>query len=123
MLATGGVWLGRKILWCLMHAGHAISCFMSRQMEFDADRYDTKLAGSSEFARTVARLRFLGVSRAAAMNDAYQTFQTRELPDDLAAMVLWREQVMPGDVRSKLDRSVNESTTSWATRIQLIRTA
>lgn len=113
MLAKGGVWLGRKILWCLMHAGHAISCFMSRQMEFDADSYETKLAGSSEFARTAARLRFLGVSHAAAMNDAYQTFQTLELPDDLAAMVLWREQVMPGDVRSKLDQSMNESTTRW----------
>lgn len=113
MLAKGGVWLGRKILWCLMHAGHAISCFMSRQMEFDADSYETKLAGSTEFARTAARLRFLGVSHAAAMNDAYQTFQTLELPDDLAAMVLWREQVMPGDVRSKLDQSMNESTTRW----------
>lgn len=113
MLAKGGVWLGRKILWCLMHAGHAISCFMSRQMEFDADSYEAKLAGSSEFARTAARLRFLGVSRAAAMSDAYQTFQTRELPDDLAAMVLWREQVMPGEVRTKLDQSVNESTTRW----------
>lgn len=113
MLAKGGVWLGRKVLWCLMHAGHAISCFMTRQMEFDADSYEAKLAGSSEFTRTAARLRFLGVSRAAAMNDAYQTFQTRELPDDLAAMVLWREQVMPGDVRSKLDQSVNEGTTSW----------
>lgn len=113
MLAKGGVWLGRKVLWCLMHAGHAISCFMSRQMEFDADSYEAKLAGSSEFGRTAERLRMLGVSRGAAMNDAYQTFQTRELPDDLAALVLWREQVMPGEVRSKLDQSVNESTTRW----------
>src|SRR4030095_4274354 len=28
--ARGCVWLTRRILWALMHAGHAISCFMLR---------------------------------------------------------------------------------------------
>ncbi|NIQ52510.1 MAG: peptidase M48, partial [Gammaproteobacteria bacterium] len=35
--ARGAVWLSRRVLWALMHAGHAISCFMLRQMEYDAD--------------------------------------------------------------------------------------
>lgn len=91
MLAKGGVWLGRKILWCLMNFGHAISCFMSRQMEFDADSYEAKLAGSSEFPRTAERLRLLGAAHGAAMQDAYQTYQNRELPDDLPYLVVWRD--------------------------------
>ena len=37
--ARGCVWLTRRILWGLMQAGHAISCFMLRQMEYDADTY------------------------------------------------------------------------------------
>ena len=31
-MARGCVWLSRRILWALMHAGNAISCFMLRQM-------------------------------------------------------------------------------------------
>ena len=54
MLHTGRgcVWLTRRILWALMHAGNAISCFMMRQMEFDADSYEAKVAGSDAFERT-----------------------------------------------------------------------
>jgi Zn-dependent protease with chaperone function len=113
MLAKGGVWLGRRVLWCLMHAGHAISCFMSRQMEFDADSYEAKVAGSAEFGATSRRLRELGVAHAMAMNDAHQTFQTRELPDDLNALVLWRERSMPADLRQNLEKTAQESKTAW----------
>jgi Zn-dependent protease with chaperone function len=113
MLAKGGVWVGRKVLWCLMHVGNAISCFMSQQMEFDADSYEAKVAGSTEFARTAERLRLLSVAHGAAMNDAYQTFQTKELPDDLPALVAWREQMMPAEVRENLEKQVAESKTQW----------
>ncbi|WP_395746770.1 M48 family metallopeptidase [Prosthecobacter sp.] len=113
MLAKGGVWVGRKVLWCLMHLGHAISCFMSRQMEYDADSYEAKLAGSAEFARTAARLRSLGFGHAVAMNDAYQTYQSKELPDDLPAMVLWREKNLPAEVQKEFDKHTAEAKTSW----------
>ena len=113
LLAKGGVWLGRKILWCLMYVGHAISCFMSRQMEFDADSYEAKLAGSAEFARTAGRLRALNAAHGAAMNDAYQTYQAKELPDDLPALVVWRDEIMPADVRDSLAKQTEESKTAW----------
>jgi Zn-dependent protease with chaperone function len=113
LLAKGGVWMGRKVLWCLMQAGHAISCFMSRQMEFDADSYEAKVAGSDEFPRTAERLRLLSVAHGAAMNDAYQTFQTKELPDDLPALVVWRESTMQEKVRGEIEKAVQESRTAW----------
>ncbi len=50
--ARGCVWLTRRILWALMHAGNAISCFMLRQMEYDADGYESKVAGSDAFEST-----------------------------------------------------------------------
>lgn len=113
MLAQGGVWLGRKVLWCLMQAGHALSCFMSRQMEFDADSYEAKIAGSSEFARTAERLRLLHASHGAAMQDAWHTYQSRELPDDLAALVLWRERVMPHATRLAISEGAAQRKTVW----------
>jgi hypothetical protein len=113
MLAKGGVWVGRKILWCLMHAGHAISCFMSRQMEFDADSYEAKLAGSSEFPRTAERLRLLSAAHGAAMQDAYQTYQNRELPDDLPTLVVWREKTLPEAARVGLQNAAAQAKTAW----------
>jgi hypothetical protein len=113
LMAKGGVCVGRKVLWCLMQAGHTISCFMSRQMEFDADSYEAKVAGSDEFPRTAERLRLLSVAHGAAMNDAYQTFQTKELPDDLPALVVWREGTMQEKVRGEIEKAVQESRTAW----------
>jgi len=37
-LALLCVWLTRGVLWLLMAVGHGLSCFMLRQMEYDADR-------------------------------------------------------------------------------------
>jgi Zn-dependent protease with chaperone function len=113
LLAKGGVWVGRRVLWCLMQAGHAMSCFMSRQMEFDADSYEAQVAGSEEFARTAERLRVLNAAHGAAMNDAYQTFQSKELPDDLPALVVWRESVIPEKVRQEIEKQAVETKTQW----------
>ena len=40
------IWLSRRILWVLMHLGRILSAFMLRQMEFDSDSYETKVAGT-----------------------------------------------------------------------------
>ena len=45
LLAIFCVWLTRRVLWLLMVTGHALSCFMLRQMEYDADRYETRWPG------------------------------------------------------------------------------
>ena len=112
-LAKGGVWLGRKILWCLMQVGHGMSCFMSRQMEYDADSYEAKIAGSEEFAKTAERLRVLSAAHHAAMGDAFETFQQQELPEDLAALTMWRESTMPADVRNKINEAAVHAKTGW----------
>ena len=56
------VWLARRVLWALMWAGHFVSCFMLRQMEYDADRYEARVAGSETFAETVDRLVVLSLA-------------------------------------------------------------
>jgi hypothetical protein len=55
-LARMFVWITRRLLWVLMLVGHAISSMMLRQMEFDADRYETRVAGTDTFLETVERL-------------------------------------------------------------------
>ena len=62
VIARGAVWVSRRVLTGLMFGGHAISCFMMRQMEYDADSYEVKIAGSDAFIRTTTRLRELNVA-------------------------------------------------------------
>ena len=61
-LARFCVWITRKILWLLMLLGHIVAGFMLRQMEFDADRYEARLAGSDTFECTCRQLRVLGIA-------------------------------------------------------------
>jgi Zn-dependent protease with chaperone function len=51
-LARFFVWVTRWILWILMFMGHVVSSIMLRQMEYDADRYEARVAGSETFVLT-----------------------------------------------------------------------
>ena len=76
-MARGCVWLTRRILWGLMHAGNAISCFMLQQMEYDADSYEAKVAGSDAFEETASKLRLLNVATQTAYEDVRQSWASR----------------------------------------------
>ena len=52
-MAVGSLWATRQILWCLMMLGHVVSSFLMRQMEFDADLHEVRLAGSEVFEATL----------------------------------------------------------------------
>lgn len=76
--------LGRGVLYSLMMAGHGISCFLSRQMEFDADQYGARVAGSSVFADTSLRVRVLAASADYVMGSL---LGKDRLVDDIPALV------------------------------------
>ncbi len=96
-VAKAGIWIGRGALWCLMHVGHVCSCFMLRQMEYDADRYEIDVAGSEVFTRTSQKLPLLGVALGRAMGDAHHGWRSKRLPDDLSALAFHRYQALDRD--------------------------
>jgi Zn-dependent protease with chaperone function len=53
------VFLSRGILWIFMTLSCAASGWLLRQMEFDADRHEARLAGSASFEGTCLRLHWL----------------------------------------------------------------
>jgi Zn-dependent protease with chaperone function len=89
------VWLTRRVLWVLMMIGHAVSSFMLRQMEFDADRYETRVAGSDAFAATSERLRMLGLASAGGVQRPAGGVAGAAPRDDLALLVGHRDANMP----------------------------
>jgi Zn-dependent protease with chaperone function len=96
-IARLGVWFSRLILHGLMLLGHGISCFMSRQMEYDADLHEIRLSGSEVFERTTQKLATLSL----ALERCYKSMRTqwnssRQLPDSVpTALRLAHEQLPP----------------------------
>ncbi len=82
------VWLTRGVLWLLMLLGHAISCFLSRQMEYDADRCEAQVAGGEAFAETLRRLEVLELVMQVLGPNLVAGRANGRLPDDLCPLIV-----------------------------------
>ena len=111
--ARGCVWVTRRILWALMHAGNAISCFMLRQMEFDADGYETKVAGSAAFESVVMKLRELNAGAQLAVAEARQGWASHRLPEDYPLLVRHKAGTLPEASHKLLTEQMNSAKTGW----------
>lgn len=110
-LARASVWLTRRVLWVLMWIGHLVSCFMLRQMEFDADRHEARFAGSDSFQQTARRLAELSVARQMALDDLGRFLDEGRLADDLPALVLAKvPRITPEIRRDVLDPMESSKT-------------
>ena len=111
--ARACVWLTRRILWVLMQAGNAISCFMLRQMEYDADSYESKVAGSAAFESTASRLRVLNVASQVAMEDVRLSWAGNQLPENLPLLIQHKSASLPADIHRKLQEAEARTKTGW----------
>jgi Zn-dependent protease with chaperone function len=115
-LTRGTIWVSRRVLWLLMNLGHVISCFMLRQMEYDADRYEARIAGSDAFETTAERLIELAVGNQSAMQQLQQAWTDGHLGDDLPALVSKRTGSIPPETLQKIrSSSMEEKTSLFAT--------
>ncbi len=112
-LARVFVWMTRKILWVLMMIGHSVSGFMLRQMEFDADRHEARLAGSEVFESTSRSIFLLSIASQGAQSDLGDFYREGRLCDDLPKLILHNYQQFTPDTLRKLDQISEQSTTGW----------
>ncbi|MEM7477022.1 MAG: M48 family metalloprotease, partial [Planctomycetota bacterium] len=82
-LARLVVWIVRRVLWVLMMLGQLFSCFLLRQMEFDADLHEIRFSGSDNFRKTCIQLRRLGVGYQESLADQQHFFMNGKLGDDM----------------------------------------
>ena len=108
--SMGAIWVSRRILIALMMAGHAISCFMMRQMEYDADSYEVKLSGSPAFALTSARLREMGMAAHVSYGELGASLATRRLPANLPRFVMDRLSRLPQNLVTQLRNAPAQRT-------------
>ncbi|MBL9124842.1 MAG: M48 family metalloprotease [Planctomycetaceae bacterium] len=107
------VWLTRRILWVLMYLGHAISCFMLRQMEFNADLYEARMVGSDTFQATAERLQLLNLGWHASIYDLQRLWADEQLPDDVCQLLLLNVTQFTPDVADTLRAELASQKTGW----------
>ena len=110
-LARSAVWVTRKILWALMMAGHAISCFALRQMEYDADGCETQVSGSDAFEATMLRVSQLSIASSVAHSQLSEAWKDRRLVDDLPALIVARADGFDADTLEKIREHARSQTT------------
>ena len=113
LIARGAIWVTRRILWVFMHVAHIVSGFMARQMEFDADRYETRMVGGSTFEATSLRFNELGFASQTAHNDLAESWRERRLPDDLSRLI----QVKCAEFPDPLRAAIRDEVLSRKTRL------
>ena len=98
------VWFTRLILKLFLFIGHAIGCFMLRQMEYDADSYEIKLAGSETFESAAKRLHVLGASLETSYKDMRVGWNmNKRLPDNFPAYLMNHEAALRPDSKTQLE--------------------
>jgi hypothetical protein len=107
------VYVGRGLLWILLHVGFTISGLMLRQMEFDADSYETRFAGSTAFASTVKKLHLLGGATTLAQAQLTASLDYRKLVDNLPGLILYHARQMSRDCLPLIEKDISESKTGW----------
>jgi Zn-dependent protease with chaperone function len=110
-IARLAVWLTRRVLWVLMYTGHFASGFLSRQMEYDADRYESRMVGGQTFARTTWRMRELILAEKGANADLQGSWQQRRLPDNLPKLVLANVPQIPKEVVAAYRKAMGQAKT------------
>jgi hypothetical protein len=113
LVARGCVWLTRRILWVLMYAGHLVAGFMLRQMEYDADTYEARVAGSASFAATSRQLRLLGFAWQGAQHDLGAFYRDGRLVDDMPRLLISNLKQLPPEAQEVVGKLVAETTTGW----------
>lgn len=103
-VARLGVGISRLFLRVLMWIGHGIGCFMLRQMEYDADSYEIKLAGSEAFETTMRRFHVLGATLDQAHKDMRTSWNlNKRLPDNFPAYFTQCSERMHPGMRTQLE--------------------
>lgn len=102
------VWLTRKILWCLMMLGHLISGILLREMEFNADCYEIRLAGSDCFESTTRQMALLNAATQGAFADLGEFASEGRLGDDLPRLIVANARQVTAEGMRLINEQVDE---------------
>jgi len=107
----------RLPLLVLMYLGQGVSCYLMRQMEYDADSYEIKVAGSQAMERTTIKF----CTHREVMKRTYKEIRSawntsRKLPDNFPAFFAYQESLLPAAIKARItDRAGFSRTRMFST--------
>jgi hypothetical protein len=113
MLAQLAVMIGRGVLWMLMHVGFLVAGVLMRQMEFDADRYQARFAGSAALASTMRKLQILGGASQLAHSQAGEHLDEKRLVEDLPGLIQLNARTITAETVAAMEKGIADSRTGW----------
>ncbi|MDB6065061.1 MAG: heat shock protein HtpX [Pedosphaera sp.] len=107
-----GVWLGRRILWLFMFMGNLLSSFMSRQMEYNADRYQLNLTGTENYLSTQLRIRHLDLGQAIVLQKLRVKWKKEQkLFDQIPHLIVNHANELSAEVQGKVHAAASQKKT------------
>jgi Zn-dependent protease with chaperone function len=106
------LWITRRLLHAVLLLSHAISCYSMRQMEHDADLYETKIAGTDAFAVVTEKLRWLNEGSSRAMMLVERAASEGKCPVNLVQLINARGDAAKNYAAWQYDESAQQ-VTSW----------
>ncbi|MFN7920329.1 MAG: M48 family metalloprotease [Bryobacteraceae bacterium] len=104
------VGVSRWLLMRLMQAGHAISSYLQRQMEFDADQAEIRTVGSKTFIETSRQLHVLDLADQWAHSFQQDAWRKGRLGNDLPALIQANLREIPkSEIEEALVNAMNSS--------------
>jgi Zn-dependent protease with chaperone function len=112
LFARMAVGFSRLLLKLLMFFGHGVSCFLLRQMEYDADSYEIKLAGSEAFESTAKKMAVLNHVLGVAYKQMQNSWQThKRLPDNFPAYLTHHRSKLTPAQQAKIEDTLGLAKT------------
>jgi hypothetical protein len=106
-----GITLTRHLLRFLMLMGNAACCRLLRQMEFDADQHEIRIAGSQAFSETNVRIRALNAAWQGSQGLLARAWREHRLPDDLPAYIVHLADALPEATREAIEEAARSART------------
>lgn len=107
------VWITRWILYGLMYVGHFFVSKLLQEMEYDADRHETRLAGGRAFAGTCERISVLSLCQSITFSDLDHYRRMKRLPDNLPAILIANESRLDEEKVKEIQHEILNTPTKW----------
>jgi hypothetical protein len=112
-LAQAAIYVARLVLIGLIYVGHFFCARLLREMEFDADRVEARIAGSRNFARTCRDMRLIEVSQLGALDELDRYRRESRLPDNWPGLIAANVGRIDADKFRELETKLLEVQTAW----------
>lgn len=103
----------RYLLYCLMVMSNAVSCFMLREAEYDADRYAARVVGSTVIVRSNRRMRELGVAYQFAIGNLRRFWNEGRLADNFPKLMVANFKHIDDKIRRELRKMQQAEQNAW----------